>query len=506
MIPVEIKGQKDLISSLRLMGKGEILDGDNKYYCEKCKEKVSFFICNKIIIYIFVQVRSVKRTLFHSLPNTLIFHLHRFEFDYDTGRRTKINDRFEFPVDQVLDLKPLMRETFAQRENPMESTTILEIEQERCVEFNQGAIKVKEYIEEAKSPPTCSNNVGVNDHLLMTPVASHTNTPVGSPSTSSLTSSSSSSPSVKQISSISKVQPKASPPPSSLSKESKSEVKVPSLSTPDSDKIEKQEKPEKIEKSIDSPKNSDSSRQKKKEIKVSAEVSTPKKNDLKINKTVENSSTKKQSKEFKPEIGTPVVKKFLQSSDVKLSGGLNSPLSPSTDSAVIVHRPPQYYQYKLAGIIMHSGSAESGHYYSYIQERTGKFVHKRPVSQVPISSLFPPTSSGGVLRSISPSSVQAVNHPAPHWISFNDDVVTQYDPTLIDKNCFGTTPKENEKKSTSSRCAYLLVYDRYINFYCIANFFFLSQIDYFYFNIYYCEELTHSLIKDLLSKIFHFLI
>ena len=28
-----------------------------------------------------------------------------------------------------------------------------------------------------------------------------------------------------------------------------------------------------------------------------------------------------------------------------------------------------YYQFKLKGIVVHSGTADSGHYYSYIQDR-----------------------------------------------------------------------------------------------------------------------------------------
>ena len=31
--------------------------------------------------------------------------------------------------------------------------------------------------------------------------------------------------------------------------------------------------------------------------------------------------------------------------------------------------PKDYYRYKLKGIIVHSGGADSGHYYSYIQDR-----------------------------------------------------------------------------------------------------------------------------------------
>ncbi len=32
--------------------------------------------------------------------------------------------------------------------------------------------------------------------------------------------------------------------------------------------------------------------------------------------------------------------------------------------------PLSYYQYELVGILVHSGTAEVGHYYSYIKDRT----------------------------------------------------------------------------------------------------------------------------------------
>ena len=32
-------------------------------------------------------------------------------------------------------------------------------------------------------------------------------------------------------------------------------------------------------------------------------------------------------------------------------------------------QPRTYYQYELVGIVVHSGTADSGHYYSYIKEQ-----------------------------------------------------------------------------------------------------------------------------------------
>lgn len=31
--------------------------------------------------------------------------------------------------------------------------------------------------------------------------------------------------------------------------------------------------------------------------------------------------------------------------------------------------PDAYYEYKLAGVLVHTGTADSGHYYSYIKRR-----------------------------------------------------------------------------------------------------------------------------------------
>ena len=37
----------------------------------------------------------------------------------------------------------------------------------------------------------------------------------------------------------------------------------------------------------------------------------------------------------------------------------------------LVEQPPEYYEYELTGILIHSGSANAGHYFSYIKETEG---------------------------------------------------------------------------------------------------------------------------------------
>lgn len=33
--------------------------------------------------------------------------------------------------------------------------------------------------------------------------------------------------------------------------------------------------------------------------------------------------------------------------------------------------PPEYFKYQLRGVVVHTGSADSGHYYSFIDNRKG---------------------------------------------------------------------------------------------------------------------------------------
>lgn len=74
------------------MIKGDNLDGDNAYYCERCNKKVS----------------AVKRVSLKKLPDYLIVTLKRFEFDYEKMIKLKVNDYCEFP--QNLNLKEYSRQ------------------------------------------------------------------------------------------------------------------------------------------------------------------------------------------------------------------------------------------------------------------------------------------------------------------------------------------------------------------------------------------------------------
>ena len=86
-IQLEIKGFDNINDSLKNYFKTEVMDGDNKINCEKCKIKRN---CHKHLV-------------FNTLPNIFVIILKRFEFDYNTMLKYKLNKYFEFPF--KLDMK-----------------------------------------------------------------------------------------------------------------------------------------------------------------------------------------------------------------------------------------------------------------------------------------------------------------------------------------------------------------------------------------------------------------
>ncbi|KAI0386269.1 hypothetical protein F5Y04DRAFT_243745 [Hypomontagnella monticulosa] len=87
-IQCDIKGKAGLEESLQAYVDGEIMEGDNKYKCSDCDRHVD----------------AVKRACLKVIPNNLIFHLKRFDFNLRTLTRSKINDYFPFPT--KIDMQP----------------------------------------------------------------------------------------------------------------------------------------------------------------------------------------------------------------------------------------------------------------------------------------------------------------------------------------------------------------------------------------------------------------
>jgi len=89
--------------------------------------------------------------------------------------------------------------------------------------------------------------------------------------------------------------------------------------------------------------------------------------------------------------------------------------------------PKEYYEYRLSGIVVHSGTADSGHYYSFIKDRE--------------------------------------NPDSGKWYEMNDSMVRDFDPKEIPAECFGgedtfTSYNMMQMKSVRYRNAYLLFYER----------------------------------------------
>jgi ubiquitin carboxyl-terminal hydrolase 34 len=88
-IQCDVQGKSNLEESLKAYIEGDVMQGDNKYKCESCGGKL---------------VNAVRRTCLKDIPDNLILHLKRFEYDISLQRRNKINDCFEFPM--KIDMSP----------------------------------------------------------------------------------------------------------------------------------------------------------------------------------------------------------------------------------------------------------------------------------------------------------------------------------------------------------------------------------------------------------------
>ena len=86
-IDCQIRNKSTIHEALSTMCEDEIMEGDNKVFCDSCK----------------VKTNTVLRTAISALPDVLILSLKRFDLDYTTFETVKLNSRCEF--EEALNMK-----------------------------------------------------------------------------------------------------------------------------------------------------------------------------------------------------------------------------------------------------------------------------------------------------------------------------------------------------------------------------------------------------------------
>lgn len=104
MLSLTVVNKCNVDQSLAGFIEGDRLDGENKFMCQGCSKKVA----------------ALKRCCLHDtkLPQVLILHFKRFEFNFDSMRKEKVNDHFEFPYKQgeVLNVQKFTQSGIARAE------------------------------------------------------------------------------------------------------------------------------------------------------------------------------------------------------------------------------------------------------------------------------------------------------------------------------------------------------------------------------------------------------
>uniref|UniRef100_A0AA85JHW3 UBA domain-containing protein n=2 Tax=Trichobilharzia regenti TaxID=157069 RepID=A0AA85JHW3_TRIRE len=366
----------DLYEALNQFVRGEVLEGDNAYYCERC--------C--------VKRRAVKRLSIHTLPPVLCLHLKRFDFDWDRQIPVKFSHYFKFP--RQLDMSPYLTGSVQKFRSaaffsPHSSTSALlqrEAKESRFSQEPQNNEKI-----DGKDLTDANDNKSTNENTNTKSVVTFSNSPSSSPPSS----------------------PKETSP-------------VEEQCDGDIGKVE-----------------------------------------MKSNSLLNNSSA----------LNAP-LSSYKKSSD-----------DDSTENI-----------YKLVGVVVHSGQANSGHYYSFIKDRrrcqnptnssvdtfdTADQVNANTASHQDntTTTIINQSSNHGVqtfeksnLSTISENQIK-VNHNWPiqsnqkdteNWYRFNDTCVepVQLTDELLEHECFGGTYKVtgNDGRTIETRTrywsAYLLFYER----------------------------------------------
>ena len=112
----------------------EFLTGNNKYFCENCKSKED----------------AMKGLKFKELPYILVLQLKRFDFDYVSNHRIKINDKVSF--EEILNLNPILKlesyePTFMEIDDQKDQIPYFQMPDLKYKQFRFEIIKKKENFE-----------------------------------------------------------------------------------------------------------------------------------------------------------------------------------------------------------------------------------------------------------------------------------------------------------------------------------------------------------------------
>ena len=127
--------------------------------------------------------------------------------------------------------------------------------------------------------------------------------------------------------------------------------------------------------------------------------------------------------------------------------------NPNVNTDLLYTRENSYYEFDLVGVVVHTGTADAGHYYSYIN------IKREGQDDIMINDIM--------------------NEKDAKWLEFNDSSITSFSMKNLEDECFGGTsgsgytavecseatgwaPKNKTTSSGEDNCksAYMLVYER----------------------------------------------
>jgi ubiquitin C-terminal hydrolase len=131
------------------------------------------------------------------------------------------------------------------------------------------------------------------------------------------------------------------------------------------------------------------------------------------------------------------------------------------DGKSVAPRDDDYYEYELVGVIVHTGTSDSGHYYTYVKDQGSSSVSKKRQP-----------GKGGEGRGWFKEDENQTNEDENgNWYEFNDSEISTFDPkTQLERECFGgktsipeytvSTQQIHYSESVNQKNAYMIIYNR----------------------------------------------